>query len=53
MYIMHVLQAETLLGMKADDIAQYKEGGDQQQFQAILNRAQWSDWVLQVQSRTQ
>ncbi|KAK9794335.1 hypothetical protein WJX73_003860 [Symbiochloris irregularis] len=45
-------QGDRLLGIRADDIAEYKEGEDTQRYQAIIKQAQWSDWSLVVRSNT-
>ncbi|KAK9812826.1 hypothetical protein WJX72_004357 [[Myrmecia] bisecta] len=44
--------AEVLLGMTADEVAVNKEGGDEKEYQAVLKRAQWTDWVVNVKSIT-
>ncbi|EIE20008.1 hypothetical protein COCSUDRAFT_19010 [Coccomyxa subellipsoidea C-169] len=47
-------QAEALLGISADEIATLKEDETNPgPYEAVLKRAQWSEWVLRVQSRTQ
>ena len=48
------LQVEGLLGMSADDLAMLKEGNPekQQQYQALLKKVQWQDFVVRLQTRT-
>ena len=47
-------QVEGLLGMSADDLAMLKEGDSekQQQYQALLKKVQWQDYVVRLQTRT-
>ena len=49
-----ILQVEGLLGMSADDLAILKEGNPekQQQYQALLKKVQWQDFVVRLQTRT-
>ena len=49
-----LLQVEGLLGMSADDLAMLKEGSPekQQQYQALLKKVQWQDFVVRLQTRT-
>ncbi|KAK9902800.1 hypothetical protein WJX75_006399 [Coccomyxa subellipsoidea] len=47
-------QAEAMLGMSADEISVLKEDeANPAKLEAVLKSAQWSEWVLRVQSRTQ
>ncbi|BDA51382.1 Replication protein A 70 kDa DNA-binding subunit B [Coccomyxa sp. Obi] len=46
-------QAEAMLGMSADEIAVLKEDAEPAKYEAVLKRAQWTEWVLRVQCRTQ
>ncbi len=46
-------QAEAMLGMSADEIAVQKEDAEPAKYEAVLKRAQWTEWVLRVQCRTQ
>ncbi|KAL3141009.1 hypothetical protein ABBQ32_005523 [Trebouxia sp. C0010 RCD-2024] len=47
-------QVEGLLGMSADDLAMLKEGNPekQRQYQALLKKVQWQDFVVRIQTRT-
>lgn len=42
-----------MLGMTADEIAVFKEGSDPAKYECVIKRAQWAEWVMRVQSRTQ
>ena len=46
------LQAAELLGMKADELAPLKEAADKDEYEAMLKRCQFTQWVLRVQTRT-
>ena len=48
------MQVESLLGMCADDLSLLKEGSSekQQQYQALLKKVQWQDFVVRLQTRT-
>ena len=46
------LQAVELLGMKADELAPLKEAADKDEFEALLKRCQFTQWLLRVQTRT-
>lgn len=48
-----LVQAEALLGVSADEVAPLKQASDAAAYEEVLKRAQWSEWVLRVQSRTQ
>ncbi|KAA6426190.1 MAG: replication A 70 kDa DNA-binding subunit-like, partial [Trebouxia sp. A1-2] len=47
-------QVEGLLGMSADDLAMLKEGNPekQQQYQTLLKKVQWQDYVVRLQTRS-
>lgn len=47
-------QVEGLLGMSADDLAMLKEGNSekQQQYQSLLKKVQWQDYVVRLQTRS-
>lgn len=49
-----LLQVEGLLGISADDLAMLKEGDaeKQQQYQSLLKKVQWQDYVVRLQTRT-
>lgn len=52
--LLHHDQAEAMLGMSADEISVLKEDeANPAKLEAVLKSAQWSEWVLRVQSRTQ
>lgn len=46
------MQAQDMLGMSADELAEVRERSEEE-YLAVFNNAQWSDWLLRVQSRTQ
>ena len=43
------LQAEKMLGIKADDLAELKKN-EPERFEQQLKRAQWGEWVMTVSS---
>lgn len=47
------LQAEQMLGMTADELAGLKESNGTEAYEAVLKAAQWKDWQLRVQSKSQ
>ena len=47
------MQAEQVLGMTADELAALKEGEGVEAYEAVLKRAQWKEWQLRVQSKSQ
>ncbi len=42
------------MGMSADDLAMLKEGNPekQQQYQTLLKKVQWQDYVVRLQTRS-
>lgn len=48
------LQVEALLGMCADDLAVLKDGDSDQKdrYNAILQKAQWQEFVMRLATRT-
>ncbi|CAK0786712.1 hypothetical protein CVIRNUC_009926 [Coccomyxa viridis] len=46
-------QAEQVLGMTADELAALKEGSGVEAYEAVLKRAQWKEWQMRVQSKSQ
>jgi len=48
-------QAEQLLGMKADDIAKLKEGGEQEvlEYERVMKAAQATEWTMRVSVRAE
>lgn len=48
------MQAVQLLGMKADELAPLKDGGEggKEALEAIFKKAQFTEWQLRVQTRT-
>ena len=47
------MQAEQVLGMTADELAALKEGSGVEAYEAVLKRAQWKEWQMRVQSKSQ
>ena len=45
-------QAETLLGMTADELAAVRESNDVQ-YRDIMKRVMWSEWMVKVKAQTQ
>ena len=45
-------QGDTLLGMKADEVAALKEAEDPAAYRALLNAKQFSHWSLVLLSRS-
>lgn len=45
-------QAQILLGMSADDLAELKER-EPARFLAVLKSATWKDWSLRIKASTQ
>ena len=49
----HVVQAQSLLGTAADDLAPMKEGGEASSLARILQKAQWTEWIFNIRSQCQ
>ena len=47
------MQAEQVLGMTADELAALKEGSGVEAYEAVLKQAQWKEWQMRVQSKSQ
>ena len=46
-------QAEQILGMTADELATVKESDGVEAYEAVLKSAQWKEWEMRVQSKSQ
>ena len=46
-------QAEQILGMTADELAALKESDGLEAYEAVLKTAQWKEWEMRVQSKSQ
>ena len=47
------MQAEQVLGMTADELAALKEDNGVEAYEAVLKGAQWKEWQMRVQSKSQ